>query len=171
MHLKVLLLLTVSATYALAAAAPISESDFFYRVINAAIFFGILYYLIADTVKNFFKNRSSEIAQRLEEVSKKLQASKQAKKDAQLALDQSRARATQIIENAKKECQLISKKHEEQTRQDILNLQKAHEEKLKLEQSKVTKEVVQEILDELLEQDVAGIDHEKFVKLVQKKVA
>ncbi len=171
MQLKVLLLLIFSSTYALAATAPISESDFFYRVINAAIFVGILYYLIADIVKNFFKNRSQEIAQRLEEVNKKLQASKQAKKDAQVALDQSKTRATQIVESAKKECQLISKKYEQQAEQDIINLQKAHEEKMKLERSKITKEVVKEIMEELLDQDIAGIDQEKFVKLVQKKVA
>lgn len=171
MQIKVLFLLLISSTYALAAAAPIGESDFVYRVINATIFFAILYYLLNDTIRNFFKGRSEEIASRLDEVSKKLQASKQARKDAQLELEKAKAKAVEIVENAKKECQHIAAKIEDQSDNDVANLQKAYDEKLKLERSKITKETVEEILEELLGDDVASIDQEKFIKLVGKKVA
>ncbi len=171
MQLKALLLMMSVSSLALAAGAPLSESDFVYRVINFTIFAAILYYFLADVVRNFFKNRREEISARLDEVSKRLQASKQAKKDAQIALEESRERAAEIIETAKKECQLIAAKFEEQAENDIKNLEKAFEGKLKLEQGKVTKEVVSEVLDELLKDDAASIDEEKFIKLVSKKVA
>jgi F-type H+-transporting ATPase subunit b len=171
MHIKILFLTVLSSTYALAAAAPLAESDFVYRVINATIFFSILYYLLNDTVRNFFKGRTEEIANRLEEVSKRLQASKQARKDAQLELEKAKAKAIEIVENAKKECQLVANKIEQQSEIDVQNLDKAYQEKLKLERSKVTKEIVEEILEELLGDDVASIDQEKFIKLVSKKVA
>lgn len=171
MQLKAILLFFTFSTYALAASTPLGESDFFYRVINASIFFGILYYLLNDLVRNFFKDRTASIASRLDEVSKKLQASKQARKDAQLELEKAKAKAVEIVENAKKECQFIASKIEQQCDNDVKNLDKSYDEKLKLERSKVTKEVVEEILEELLSEDVASIDQEKFIKLVQKKVA
>jgi len=171
MQTKAILLFFTFSTFALAASTPIGESDFIYRVINATIFFGILYYLVNDVVRNFFKNRTASIASKLDEVSKKLQASKQARKDAQLELEKVKAKAAEIVENAKKECQLIASKIEAQCDDDLKNLEKAYDEKLKLEKAKVTKEVVREILDELLSEDVASIDQEKFIKLVQKKVA
>ncbi|MGM0622536.1 MAG: F0F1 ATP synthase subunit B [Campylobacterota bacterium] len=171
MQLKALLLLVTFSTFSFAAAAPLGESDFFYRVVNVAIFVGILYYLINDKVREFFKERTAKIAGRLDEVSQKLQASKQQRKDAQLELEKAKARSVEIVENAKKECQFIATKVEEQSDVDIKNLEKAFDEKLKLERSKVTKEVVNEIMEELLSEDIASIDQEKFIKLVQKKVA
>ena len=171
MQIKALIIFLSFTTYAFAADAPLFESDFFYRVFNVTIFLSILYYLVNDIVRKFITDRTKRIAARLDEVSDKLKASKQARKDAQLHLEQSKAKAVEIVENAKKECQYIAKKIEEQSDNDVANLEKSLEDRQKLERSKITTEVVEQVMNELLQEDIASIDQETFIKLVQKKVA
>ena len=169
--MKKLLLISIISSIVMASDVSISNSDFVPRVINFLIFAGILYYLIADAIKGFFSSRREDISNKLDEVSKRLQASKQAKKDAQLALEDAKEKAIELVEITKKECQLIAKRYEEQTEQDLKNLQKQHDDKMDVERSKVTKQVVTEVLEEILKDEATNHDKEKFIKLVAKKVA
>ncbi len=50
-----------------------SNSDFYFRVLNFSIFAGLLIYLIATPLKEFFKGRSSNIESRLGEIEAKLE--------------------------------------------------------------------------------------------------
>jgi len=59
------------------------ESDFWPRVINFTIFAALLWYLLANPIKNFFVGRKEGIASQLKEIEEKLQAAKNEKKEAQ----------------------------------------------------------------------------------------
>ncbi|MBT8343575.1 MAG: F0F1 ATP synthase subunit B, partial [Sulfurovum sp.] len=86
------------------------ETDFWPRVFNFVIFASLLYYLLANPIKNFFKGRTEGISAQLNEIEKKLQAAKDEKKDAQNRLDESAKRAEEIIVDAKAEAVILAEK-------------------------------------------------------------
>ncbi|SFP70419.1 F0F1 ATP synthase subunit B [Hydrogenimonas thermophila] len=147
------------------------ETDFIPRLVNFLIFAAILYYFVADLIKNFFTGRSKEISSKLEEVQNRLKATKRAKEDAEAAYKAALATAEEIIESAKKESQLLAKKMDEQLNTELENLEKMQEEKMAVEKRQMVRKTVAEVLSELYKGDAISMDEKKFVNLITKKVA
>ncbi|WP_295418502.1 F0F1 ATP synthase subunit B [Sulfurovum sp.] len=147
------------------------ESDFWPRVINFTIFAALLYYLIANPIKNFFKDRRDSIAAQLREIEEKLQAAKDEKKEAQARLDESDKKADQIIEDAKKEAALLAQKIAETNENELLLMEKQLEEKMTLEERKAAREVIDEILSDNITNDDIMLDEAKVVDIISRKVA
>ncbi len=147
------------------------ETDFWPRAVNFTIFASLLYYLLANPIKNFFKGRSEGIAAQLNEIEAKLQAAKDEKKEAQARLDDSGKRAEQIIADAKKEATFLAEKIAEANENDLLLLSKQLEEKMALEERKSAREAIDEILSENITNDDIMIDESKVVDIISKKVA
>ena len=146
-------------------------TDFVPRLVNFIIFAAIIYYFVADPIKNFFKNRSGGIAAELEEVQNRLKAAKQEKEDAKAAYEAAQKTAEEIIESAKKESQLLAKKLDEQLHAELENLEKLQEEKMEVEKRQMVRKTVSEVLSELFKGDAIAMDEKKFVNLIMKKVA
>jgi len=83
------------------------ETDFWPRVINFTIFASILYYLIANPIKDYFNSRSKGIANQLKEIEAKLQAAKDEQKAAQERFEESKKKASKIVADAKKEAEVF----------------------------------------------------------------
>ncbi len=147
------------------------ESDFWPRVINFTIFAALLYYLIANPIKNFFKGRSEGIAMQLNEIEKKLQAAKDEKKEAQNRLDESKKRAEEILADAKAEAVLLAEKIATANQNELALLDKQLEEKMSLEERKAAREAIDEILSENITADDIMLDEAKVVEIISKKVA
>jgi len=147
------------------------ETDFWPRVINFAIFASILYYLIANPIKNFFKGRREGIAGQLKEIESKLQAAKDEKKEAQARLDESLNKAAEIIEDAKKEAEILAAKIAEASENELAVLEKQFEEKITLEERKAARDVIDEVLSENITADDITLDESKVVDIISKKVA
>jgi len=147
------------------------ESDFWPRVINFAIFAALLYYLIANPIKNFFKGRSEGIAAQLSEIEKKLQAAKDEKKEAQNRLDESKKRAEAILADAKAEAIILAEKIATSNQNELALLDKQLEEKMSLEERKAAREAIDEILSENITADDIMLDEAKVVEIISKKVA
>ena len=90
------------------------ENDFIPRVVNFIIFASLLYYLAANPIKNFFKERKEGIAAQLQEIEEKLQSAKHEEREAQVRLEESQKKADQIIADAKKEAKLLAEKNKPQ---------------------------------------------------------
>ena len=146
-------------------------TDFIPRLVNFLIFAAIIYYFVADLVKNFFIDRSKEISSKLEEVQNKLKASKKAKEDAEAEYKAALVTAEEIVESAKKESQLLAKKMDEQLERELQNLEKLQEEKIVIEKRQMVRRVVAEVLSDLYEEDAVNMNEKKFVNLIVKKVA
>ena len=97
------------------------ESDFFPRVLNFVIFAALLYYLLANPIKDFFKGRSEDIAEQLNEIEEKLQAAKDEKKEAQTRLDSSEKKAKHIIADAKAEAVILAEKIVKANKMNLLS--------------------------------------------------
>ena len=147
------------------------ESDFWPRVVNFTIFAALLYYLIANPIKNFFKGRSEGIAAQLNEIEKKLQAAKDEKKEAQNRLDESKKRAEEILADAKAEAILLAEKIAKANQNDLALLDKQLEEKISLEERKSAREAIDEILSDNITADDIMLDEAKVVEIISKKVA
>jgi len=147
------------------------SNDFFQRVFNFTIFAGILYYLLANPIKEFFNGRQEGIANQLKEIEAKLQASKEEEKEAQNRVEESKVKAEEILRSANKEALLLEKKIGEKSEVELATLNKLHEEKMSLEERKVAKDAIDEILNENISSDDIHINETKVIDLISKKVA
>ncbi len=146
-------------------------SDFIPRTVNFLIFAAILYYLVAEPVKNFFKNRSASIAALLEEVQTKLKKAKEEKEAAQAKLAEAEKLAKDIVETTKKEIEIMTQELKKHAEQEIAALERSFEENLELERRKRVRQITKEVLEELFEDKQVALDKEKFINLIVKKVA
>lgn len=148
-----------------------APSDILPRTVNFLIFVAIIYYFVSEPVKNFFKNRRAAIAAELEKVQVKLKESKTEKEAAEQKLAEARMLCEEIVITAKKESAILAAKIEKQAAQEIENLLRLHNEQIALEQRKMVRDVVKEVLGELLEEKNLPIDEKNLAKIVNKRVA
>jgi len=147
------------------------ETDFWPRVFNFVIFASLLYYLLANPIKNFFKGRTEGISAQLNEIETKLQAAKDEKKEAQNRLEDSQKRAEEIIADAKAEAVILAEKIANANQNDLAILDKQFEEKIALEERKSAREAIDEVLSGNITNDDIMIDEAKVVEIISKKVA
>ena len=147
------------------------ETDIVQRTVNFIIFAGILWYLLADKIKAFFAERSLSIQGELDKVQDTLKASQDKVKDAQKKLEEAKKIATEIIDGAKADIDSVKQKVATAVDSDIVNLNKNLEEMMKVETSKAKKEVVTEVLKELLSSENIKLTQQELANIVLKKVA
>ncbi len=169
MKLRYMLLLLTPAL--LLASGGSGETDIFVRSINFVIFASIMYYLLADHVKDAYKGRIAGIADRLNSIQVKVKESVAAKEAAQAKVEEAKANALSLVETSKKEAQLLSAKVANDTNVELQNLEKGFKEKTQIEKHRMTRNVVVNVLDEMFDNDAISIDKEELVKIVMKKVA
>jgi F-type H+-transporting ATPase subunit b len=173
MKLKyILLLLAPIAVMASSAEAEAEHStDIVARTINFLIFAGIIYYLIADKVKAYFRDRSKTIADNLVAVQDKLAESNSKKEEALKTAESSTDTAKDIVTTAKKEADLLVGKIKDNLKVEISNLEKSHTDRVEVEEKKMSREVVNEVIDEMFKGDGAGLKNEDLLDIIKKKVA
>lgn len=168
---RILLLGLALAPIALFASEGAVETDIVQRTVNFIIFALILWYLIADKIKAYFANRTLSIQAELDKVQDTLKASQDKVTDAQNKLEEAKKIATDIIKVAKADIDSIKQKVIHAVDADIINLNRNLEEMIKIEMSKAKKQVVAEILDELLSSENIKLTQKELVDVVLKKVA
>lgn len=170
---KIILTLLITAGYVFASGDAESGggTDIVQRTVNFLIFAGILYYLLADPVKNFFGGRSKAIADELEKVQQKLRDSKQMKEEAELKIKEAQKFAEELRETAAKENKILNDKIMEQCDAELENISKQNSALMELEQRQMIRGVVDEIMQDLLLQESAGFDKKTMAKIIMKKVA
>jgi len=148
-----------------------SNSDFYYRVLNFAIFAGLVYYLVANPIKEFFKGRSADIQNQLNEIKAKLEESKNEAKLAEENLAKAEEKAKEIVEDAKVEAKILVENIAKKNDEAIVSLEKHLEEKMEVEKKKMVKTTINELLESGIDSSDIDIDSSKVVSLVSKKVA
>jgi F-type H+-transporting ATPase subunit b len=167
----VLTLLMVTGVVFASGGAEGGETDIVQRTVNFLIFAGILYYLLADPIKNFFSGRSKEIADELEKVQEKLRDSKAAKEAAEQKIEEAKKFAEDLMVTAKKENKILNEKIMQQCDADLENVTKQNAALMDLEQRKMVREVVDTVMDDVLAEESAGFDKETMAQIIMKKVA
>jgi F-type H+-transporting ATPase subunit b len=168
---RLLLLGLALAPVALLANEGAVETDIVERTVNFIIFAGILWYLLADKIKAFFADRTLSIQGELDKVQDTLKASQDKVSDAQRKVEEAKKLAADIIEGAKADVDSVKQKVAIAVDSDITNLNKNLDEMIKVETSKAKKEVVAEVLEELLKSENIKLTQNELVNIVLKKVA
>lgn len=168
---KLLLLGLALAPVALLASSEGAETDIVQRTVNFIIFAGILWYLLADKIKAFFADRTASIQGELDKVQDTLKASQDKVDAAANKLEEAKTLAAEIVETAKGDVDSVKQKIAEAVETEIANLDKGFDEKIKVETSKAKRQIVSEVLDELLSSDNVSLTQDELVNIVIKKVA
>ena len=170
---KLLLTLSIIVPFALFAsdAGAEVETDILERSVNFLIFISILYYLLADKLKTFFSDRTNSIQGELDKVQEMLKASETRVSEAKLEVENAKKIANELVESAKSDVESIKNKIEVAVEQEIAFLSKSFDEKTDLELRKVKKEVVENILDQLLSDDNIALSQDDVANIILKKVA
>jgi F-type H+-transporting ATPase subunit b len=166
-----LVLLLLAGMTFLAASEHGGETDIIPRVVNFLIFAGLVYYLVADAIKNFFKGRQEAISSELDKIEEKIKASKKAKEEALKKIEEAKKTAQEIKEITQKEIDLQIKKIEELSVVELEQLDKQKEEIKQVSDNKMVREVVTESLNEVLDINYIAQNNEELIKSLIKKVA
>ncbi|MEA3553596.1 MAG: hypothetical protein U9R39_04215 [Campylobacterota bacterium] len=168
---KILFALSVVVPLSLFASDANVETDILERTVNFFIFAAIIYYLIADKVKTFFVDRTKSIQADLDKVQDLLKASEKRVADAKLEIENAKKVAQELVESANNDIDAIKKKVEIAVEQEIAFLSKSFDEKTELETRKVKKEVVQDVLNQLLSNENIELSQNELTNIISKKVA
>ena len=169
---RILLLgLALAPVAVFASSEGAVETDIVQRTVNFIIFAGILWYLLADKIKAFFAERSLSIQAELDKVQDTLKTSQDKVTDAQKKLAEAKKIATEIVEGAKADIDSVKQKVATAVDSDIENLNKNLDEMMKVEISKAKKEVVTQVLEELLSSENINLTQDELANIVLKKVA
>jgi len=172
--MKHIIMMAIMAGLVLAndhAAAAEVETDIVQRTVNFLIFAGIVYYLIAEPVKEFFTGRTQTIADELEKVQDRLKESKAAKEAANTKIDEAKKLAEEIMSSCKKENVVINDKMASQLEFDLTNLEKQQDDIMGLEKRQMVRTLVEDVLSDALNEDASVLDKSTFADIILKKVA
>ncbi len=168
---KLLFILSCVTPLALLASDANVETDILQRTVNFIIFVGILYYLLAQKAKDFFTERTASIQSELDKVQDVLKESEAKIENAKVELENAKKLANEIVESANADINSIKTSIEQNIDFEIAGLSKSFDDKIEVETRKVKKEVVSEILDELLSTDNIALSQEELANVILKKVA
>jgi len=168
---KILFALSVVVPLSLFASDANVETDILERTVNFFIFAAIIYYLLADKVKTFFVDRTKSIQADLDKVQDLLKASEKRIADAKLEIENAKKVADELVESANNDVNAIKNKVEVALEQEIAFLSKSFDEKTELETRKVKKEVVQNVLNQLLSNENIELSQNELTNIISKKVA
>lgn len=159
------------STYALASEAAHGETDIVQRTVNFLLFAGLVWYLVGEPVKSFFASRSQAIADELKKVQEKLDESISMKKDAMNRIAEAQKFAEELAISSKKENKIINDNIMNQCEVDLETLVKQHSSLKQFEQRKMVRNVVEDVLNEILGQTTQSLDRETIANIILKKVA
>ena len=168
---RILVIMLMISTYALASDAEHAGTDIVQRTVNFLLFAGLVWYLVAEPAKNFFASRSQGIADELKKVQDKLNESITLKKGALSKISEAEKFAEELVVVSKKENKIINDNIMAQCELELESLSKQHESLTEFEQRKMVRNVVEEILNEILTQSSDSFDKEAMANVILKKVA
>ncbi len=144
--------------------------DIIERTMYFIIFAGILYYFLADPIKNAYKARIEGIASRFQKIEDRLRDSIIQKESAIKKVEETKNNIQSYIETAKVEAEILCKKLENETKLEISNMRKSLEEQKDFEKRKMLKNAVSEILNEVFDEESMKFNQSELVNLIIKKV-
>jgi len=160
------------STYAFASSgAEGGGTDIVQRTVNFLLFFGLIWYLVAEPAKNFFAARSQSIADELQKVQDKLGESVSLKKEALTKISDAEKFAEELVTSSKKENKIINDNIMLQCEADLETIAKQSKSLMEFEQRKMVRTVVEDILSEVLSQSSDSFDKEAMASVILKKVA
>jgi F-type H+-transporting ATPase subunit b len=167
----VITLLALSAYLFASEAAGEGSTDIIQRTVNFLIFAGILVYLLAEPLKNYFGGRSQKIAAELEKVQERLRESKHLKESAEEKIEEAHRTAISLQESAKKEGKILSDRILSQCEQDMDVMKKQSKALMEFEKRQMVRSLVSNVMDDVMIASDASMGSDAMNEILKKKVA
>lgn len=171
MKKEIFILLAFTPIVLFSSSTENVETDIVQRTFNFIIFASIIYYLLSDKIRVFFKNRSISIKSDLNKVEELLLESVKNKEEANDKLKQSENIAKDIVSNANNQIDKIKYDTLKSIDNTISKLEDSYNDKITFEMRRIKKEVVSEILNELLDSNNIFLSDEDLSNIILKKVS
>ena len=168
---RIIVLMLMISTIALASGAEHAGTDIVQRTVNFLLFFGLVWYLVAEPAKNFFASRSQAIADEMQKVQDKLKETITLKKEALSRISDAEKFADDLVVSSKKENKVLNDNIMAQCEVDLEILSKHQTGVMDFEQRKMVRSVVEDTLSEVLSQSSEDFDKEAMANVILKKVA
>jgi len=168
---KILIIVLMISTYALASNGEQSTTDIVQRTVNFLLFAGLVWYLIAEPVKSYFSSRSKSISDELQKVQEKLKETIAKKKEALGKISDAEKFKAELRVASKKENKIINDNIMAQCDAELETLSKQSISLKEFEQRKMVRGIVEEILNDVLVQSSDSFDKEAMANVILKKVA
>ncbi len=168
---KILITLLMVSTYALASDSGHMSSDIVQRTVNFLLFVGLVWYLVAEPVKNYFVSRSKGIADELQKVQEKLKETIARKNEALDQISDAEKFKAELQITSKKENKIINDNIMAQCDFELENIVKQNASLMDFLQRKMVRNVVEETLEEVLAQASESFNKEAMANIILKKVA
>jgi F-type H+-transporting ATPase subunit b len=160
------------STFALASEVVTDGgTDIVQRTVNFLLFAGLVWYLIAEPVKDYFQSRSQGIADELNKIQERLDESIALKEEALTKVVDAENFAKELKDITKKENKLLSDNIMLQAEADLEILSKQNDSVMEFEQRKMINNVVENILSDVLSQSSESFDKKAMANVILKKVA
>jgi len=168
---KIVVLLLTMSTFALASEAGEAGTDIVQRTVNFILFAGLIWYLIAEPVKNYFNARSQAIADKLNQVQERLNETAALKQEALEKVSEAKKFAEELAVLSKKESKILGDNIMAQCEADLEVIAKQFEAKKELAERKMVASVVEEVMDKVLQESSKSFDKKAMANVILKKVA
>lgn len=168
---RILVIMLMISTYALASDAEHAGTDIVQRTVNFLLFAGLVWYLVAEPVKSYFIGRSQAIASELQKVQDRLNESISLKKDALSKISDAEKFAEGLRASSKKENRILNDNIMVQCNTELETLGKQQVSLMEFEQRKMIRLLVEEILNDVLNQSSDNFDKQAMANVILKKVA
>ena len=168
---RILVITLMISTFAFASDAEHAGTDIVQRTVNFLLFAGLVWYLVAQPVKNYFAARSQAIADDLKKVQEKLNESILLKKEALARISTAEKFAEELVKSSKKENKIINDNIMIQCDFDLETVSKHHKSLVEFEQRNMIRNVVEGIVRETLSQAADSFDRKAMANVLLKKVA
>lgn len=156
---------------AFGAKDGVTDYDIVARTINFVIFAGILYYFIANPIKNAYKGRIEAIEKKMTQSRNKILEAQRKEEEARAKAEKMKVQAAEFIENGKVEAKLLKEKIERDAEAAIKILNDSFAEQKEFARRDGVRKTVASVLDNAFSDKDIAVSEQALVDIIKKKVS
>lgn len=167
--MKALLLFLPLLAFGAKDGAP--DYDIVARTFNFVMFVGILYYFIANPIKNAYKGRIEAIEKKMTQSRNKILEAQRKEEEARAKAEKMKVQAAEFIENGKVEAKLLKEKIERDAEATIRILNESFAEQKEFARRDSVRKTVVSVLDNAFSDKDIAVSEQALVDIIKKKVS
>ena len=167
--MKALLLFLPLLAFGAKDGAP--DYDILARTFNFVLFAGILYYFIANPIKNAYKGRIEAIEKKMTQSRNKILEAQRKEEEARAKAEKMKVQAAEFIENGKVEAKLLKEKIERDAEAAIKILNDSFAEQKEFARRDSVRKTVASVLDNAFSDKDIAVSEQALVDIIKKKVS
>lgn len=154
-----------------ASASGEPNYDIVARTINFIIFAAILYYFIANPIKNAYKGRIESIEKKMTQSRNKILEAQRKEEEAKAKAEKMKTQAAEFVENGKIEAKQLQEKIERDTEAAIRILNESFAEQKEFARRDSVRKTVASVLDGAFSDKDIAVSEQALVDIIKKKVS